>query len=772
MKRVLRHASVLLLLALLCCLVPRAAWAADVSDNCDKPKNIEVNKVYTGAFEKQGDRDCYRFKSGGGKFKLVVWFIPGKADSYDSRIDLMYGTYGTWSAIAGEAPEYMFGSEGIMSHWITGPLSYETAGVDYVLDGSYVRKTIDLGTFKKGKEAGIVLDGRYKGAYKFKVVGKKYVVRKSIKDAKVTVTSPTYSGLALKPKVTVKLGTKTLKSGTDYSLTFSKNINAGSNAVVKVTGKGNYKDSVSKKFTIKQRSVSNSVQITLNTTSYTYNGKAKKPSFSIYLPATNAAGMVTMQNKVDYTYKYENNVEPGTAKLVVTGKGNFTGTTTRTFKINKLKQPAALKSAGATVNYQKIGKTVSISVTGAKESPKVTYSTSNAKVAAVSSKGVVTFKGGGTANITVKLAATKHYKAANLTYKVVVLKQQKIATSVKSGAKIKCTSKKVPLGAKLTAGNGKLTYKSSDPSVVKVDSAGNLYFSGVNKVGTATITITAAQTSTCAKATKEIAITTVKGKPVLSFQGVQDHNREDAPFSLGVTASEPVELTYASENEGIVTVNADGVATINSAAVTEDVVVKVSVQSKATGIYSASDKAVIELKIHVISLTDPVIYMKQSYGSSNCTLYACAHMMRRRAILDHRSDWEQISQDAVENENSELAKAVWINGQGLRGEFSYKLADGYTLKGYCVETQGMSAETMVQLLKSHPEGIEVYDTGIPHAVLITSYDEASGVFYCTDSDPGQGSDAIIPLADCLIGDRNGSNQDNVLATINKYWYLA
>ena len=45
----------------------------------------------------------------------------------------------------------------------------------------------------------------------------------------------------------------------------------------------------------------------MKTTIYTWDGQAKTPAFSIYMPKANAAGMISLQNEKDYTYKYLNN---------------------------------------------------------------------------------------------------------------------------------------------------------------------------------------------------------------------------------------------------------------------------------------------------------------------------------------------------------------------------------------------------------------------------------------------------------------------------------
>jgi uncharacterized protein YkwD len=63
--------------------------------------------------------------------------------------------------------------------------------------------------------------------------------------------SYTYTGSTITPAVSsVVVGGKTLTEGTDYDVEYSNNVNAGT-AFVTITGKGNYKDSIKKAFTIK-----------------------------------------------------------------------------------------------------------------------------------------------------------------------------------------------------------------------------------------------------------------------------------------------------------------------------------------------------------------------------------------------------------------------------------------------------------------------------------------------------------------------------------------
>ncbi len=66
----------------------------------------------------------------------------------------------------------------------------------------------------------------------------------------LSAASYAYNGQAREPGVTVKVGGRTLKSGTDYTVSYSNNVKPGT-ATVRVTLKGNYSGSGSKAFTIK-----------------------------------------------------------------------------------------------------------------------------------------------------------------------------------------------------------------------------------------------------------------------------------------------------------------------------------------------------------------------------------------------------------------------------------------------------------------------------------------------------------------------------------------
>ena len=154
--------------------------------------------------------------------------------------------------------------------------------------------------------------------------------RISISKASVTLSTSTYAydGKAKKPGVTVKLNGKALKNGTDYIVSYSNNTKVGT-ATVKITGKGNYTGSVSKTFKIKNNFKKATVSGISNKS---YTGKNITQSITVKYNGK------TLKNGTDYTVSYSSNKKIGTATVKIAGKGSYTGTITKTFKINPAKQ--------------------------------------------------------------------------------------------------------------------------------------------------------------------------------------------------------------------------------------------------------------------------------------------------------------------------------------------------------------------------------------------------------------------------------------------------
>ena len=154
--------------------------------------------------------------------------------------------------------------------------------------------------------------------------------RISISKASVTLSTSTYAydGKAKKPGVTVKLNGKTLKNGTDYTVSYSNNTKVGT-AKVTITGNGNYTGSVSKTYSIKNNFKKATIS-GISTKAFT--GKNITQSITVKYNGK------TLKKGTDYTVSYSNSKKVGTATVKIAGKGSYTGTVTKTFKINPAKQ--------------------------------------------------------------------------------------------------------------------------------------------------------------------------------------------------------------------------------------------------------------------------------------------------------------------------------------------------------------------------------------------------------------------------------------------------
>ena len=139
-----------------------------------------------------------------------------------------------------------------------------------------------------------------------------------------TIAAQTYTGSAITPAITVKDGTKTLTNGTHYSVAYSNNINAGT-ATVTITGKGNYTGTKTATFKINAKSASGFTVSTI--AAQTYTGSAITPAITV------KDGTKTLTNGTHYSVAYSNNINVGTATITITGKGNYTGIKTVTFRI-------------------------------------------------------------------------------------------------------------------------------------------------------------------------------------------------------------------------------------------------------------------------------------------------------------------------------------------------------------------------------------------------------------------------------------------------------
>ena len=173
------------------------------------------------------------------------------------------------------------------------------------------------------KEASVEEDGRVDAVCS--VCGKwtrRSVIDRIDPDSLTCQDELTYTGKAQYPKVTIAdAQEKILEEGTDYSLEYSGNVNAGT-GTVRVIFQGRYTGTLTREFTIKPKDLSQAA-ILLSQSSYTFDGKAKQPAVTI-------SGL---SGSTDYTVTYKNNTNAGTATVNASGKGNYCGTASATFRI-------------------------------------------------------------------------------------------------------------------------------------------------------------------------------------------------------------------------------------------------------------------------------------------------------------------------------------------------------------------------------------------------------------------------------------------------------
>ena len=254
-----------------------------------------------------------------------------------------------------------------------------------------------------------------------------------------------YTGSMIKPVPAVKVGGRTLKNGTDFTVSYKNNTEPGT-ATLKVTGKGNYSGSVSKTFKITARAI-NDVEVTVPDTVFT--GEQVKPDVVV------SYGNYQFTNNSDYTLSFKDNVNIGTASVVVTGKNHLSGSRTVTFPIEKAdisSTEIAVKDATFTGSAVKSGVDVRLGNVTLKEGTHYTLSYKN-NVNAGTAQVTISGKG------SLEGAVTKSFT---------------IAKADISKASISASGTYAPDGVKIgiNAKFGNYTLKSSDYSFTAPTAAG------------------------------------------------------------------------------------------------------------------------------------------------------------------------------------------------------------------------------------------------------------------------------------------------------------
>ena len=151
---------------------------------------------------------------------------------------------------------------------------------------------------------------------------------------------------------------------------------------------------------------------TITCSTLTYTGKKQTPKTIKVQYKTKSGKKVTLKAGTDYTVKVTSGKNAGTYSVKITGKGKYAGKVSSSYTIKKATQKKLTVKNGYKTKKASTFK---------KKAKSYTYQRSSKKI--VVKNGKITLAKGikkGTYRVTVKVAATKNYKATTKTIKIKV----------------------------------------------------------------------------------------------------------------------------------------------------------------------------------------------------------------------------------------------------------------------------------------------------------------------------------------------------------------
>ena len=213
-------------------------------------------------------------------------------------------------------------------------------------------------------------------------------------------------------------------------------------------------------------------------------------------------GNTTLVNGTDYTISYENNIDEGTASVIVTGIGNYTGTAVVEFKIFRITLEG---------KYLEISGIVGKTYNGKPQLQNVVVTYYGTTLEEWTDYGVIYRDNTNVGQATVIIVGLGKYKGTIVRY-FWISKAPNTITAKNSTRTYSTKAQTFALGVKIK--DGTPTYKSSSKSVT-VSKEGKVTVKA-KFIGKATITITAPEKTNYSKQTKKITITVNPTKTALS----------------------------------------------------------------------------------------------------------------------------------------------------------------------------------------------------------------------------------------------------------------
>ena len=234
----------------------------------------------------------------------------------------------------------------------------------------------------------------------------------------------TYTGSAITPKITVKIGGIKLKEGVDYYCEYQDNVNVGT-ATLTCIGTGNYYGSRVRKFKITKKPISKATFFSAKDMIYT--------GAKLYPTVTVKDGGKKLKLNTDYTISYTKTTNIGEGIVTVNGKGNYSGSKKVYFKIKPKKTEIVSKKSLTNGKIMLQWKAISYA-----DGYQILYSVNDTK----NFKTLKNVKGGSTATYVKKLPSMNKYYFYIRAYKVVDGKKVYSDDSIIVGIKHKKSIKK------------------------------------------------------------------------------------------------------------------------------------------------------------------------------------------------------------------------------------------------------------------------------------------------------------------------------------------
>lgn len=145
-------------------------------------------------------------------------------------------------------------------------------------------------------------------------------------------TEITYDDKEHKPEISALIGDTELAADVDFTVEYPEDCTSAGEKTIHISGAGAYSGETELSYTIKPLDIAKTEDISVNVPSCVYNGDAQCPKAIVKF------GEKTLTEGVDFTAAYSNNINATVsdkAKCVLTFRGNYTGTRTVLFDIDK-----------------------------------------------------------------------------------------------------------------------------------------------------------------------------------------------------------------------------------------------------------------------------------------------------------------------------------------------------------------------------------------------------------------------------------------------------